>query len=446
MSVKGDYSGRLRIFSVLIIAFALILIGKLYVVQIVEGETFKGKAEHQYTSGSNFFDRGTIFFTQKDGTLVRAATVKTGYILAVNPQFLSKDGDLSAIYNSLNAIVPIDKADFDKKLAKTTDPYEELAHRVSDDDRDKIDALGLSGVNLYEEKWRIYPADSMAAHTLGFEGYIGDELAGRYGLERSYEAVLKRDGDDAFVNFFAEIFSNIKKTLSKESLEGDIVTTIEPAVQAYLEEELTKVTAQYSSEFTGGIVIDPKTGEIYAMALTPTFDPNKPQDADSLAVFRNKLVEDRYEMGSIVKPLTVAAGLDVGAITRITTYKDPGCETLNTRTFCNYDLVSHGNAVTMQEVLNHSLNTGVAFIVSKMGGQNFADYMLKYGLGTTTGIDLPNEGNSLVSNLSTGRDLELAQASFGQGIALTPIQTARALSTLANGGYLITPHLVKQIN
>ena len=99
----------------------------------------------------------------------------------------------------------------------------------------------------------------------------------------------------------------------------------------------------------------------------------------------------------------------------------------------------------MQVVLNKSLNTGAAFVVRKMGNDVFSDYMFKFGLGSTTDIDLPNEGNSLVSNLKTSRDLEHAQASFGQGIALTPITTARALSAMANGGVLIRPHLVKEI-
>jgi len=240
---------------------------------------------------------------------------------------------------------------------------------------------------------------------------------------------------------------NIKKAISEdESFNGDIVTTIEPSVEAFLESEIEKVSEKYSSDFTGGIVINPKTGEIYASALTPTFDPNSPQNESDPAVFSNRLVEDRFEMGSIIKALTLAVGIDSGAITARTTYSDPGCMTLNTRTFCNYDGKSHGSGLSMQIVLNKSLNTGAAFVVSRMGNADFSSAMLRFGLDTTTGIDLPNEGKSLVSNLKTNRDLESAQASFGQGIALTPITTVRALSALANGGTLITPHLVKEIN
>lgn len=439
------FENRLRFLSVLVLAAALVLIGRLYLVQIVRGEAYKEKAERQYVAGASYFDRGSIFFTSKDGNLVPAASIKTGYTLAINPQILSGRTDLENIYELVNAVTPVDREEFFIKARKSADPYEELAKRLSMDTAGKISTLGIPGVSVYAEKWRIYPGEDMAAHAVGLIGYKGNELAGRYGLERYYEDILGRSSDAAFVNFFAEIFSNIEKQVSGESLEGSIVTTIEPSVEAALEESLRGITEQYSSEFTGGIVMDPRTGEIYAMALHPSFDPNAPQKAGDVGIFRNKFVEDRYEMGSIIKPLTMAAGIDAGAVTRRSTYNDPGCQTLNTKTFCNHDLKSHGSAVSMQEVLGKSLNTGVAHVVKKMGNKSFADYMLSFGLSTTTGIDLPNEGASLVSNLKSGRDLEYAQASFGQGIALTPVQTVRALSALANGGNLVTPHLVKEI-
>ena len=438
---------RLRFLSLLILLFALFLIAKLYAVQIISGEDFELKAEHQYVAGVNYFDRGSIFFSTRDGSLVPAATVKLGFILHINPGILIEYGAVESTYEKLNAIVPLDKADYLAKAGRTSDPYEELKRRLGEDEARQIQALKIPGVAVTRERWRVYPGETMAAHAVGLIGYgpTGSEIAGRYGLERKYEDVLGRKGDDVFVNFFAEIFSNIKdKALGDGALDGDIVTTIEPSVEAFLESEIKKVNDQYLSEFTGGIVIDPTTGEIAAMALTPTFDPNSPQEAESSNIFSNKLIEDRYEMGSIIKAMTMASALDAKAVTAKTAYNDPGCMTLNTKTFCNYDLRSHGTSVTMQQVLDQSLNTGAAFAALRMGPKKFDEYMLRFGLGDLTGIDLPNEGNSLVSNLKTNRELE-AQASFGQGIALTPITTVRAMSALANGGTLITPHLVKEI-
>jgi len=426
---------------------ALILGVKLYFVQIVNGDFFKQKAERQYVAGANYFNRGSIFFINKYGDKVPAATLKSGFILAINPEILSRREDLENIYENINSIVPIDKEAFLIKAKKINDPYEEIANRLSQDVAEKIQKLSIVGVSLFTQKWRVYPGGSMAAHAVGFMGYKDKEVAGRYGLERYYENVLVRNGDDAFVNFFAEIFSNIQRSISPDkNLEGDIVISIEPSVESFLEEELRKINDQYSSQFTGGIIIDPKTGEIYAMAIDPTFDLNNSSKEKDVSIFRNKFVEDRYEMGSIIKALTVAAGLDAEAITPNTTYNDSGCMTLNKKTFCNYDGKSHGSNLKMQIVLNKSLNTGAAFIVSRMGKTKFAEYMKNYGLGDITYIDLPNEGNSLISNLESTRDLEYAQASFGQGIALTPIQAVRALSVLANGGTLITPHLVKEID
>lgn len=442
-----EATSRLRVLSIAVILFASVLIIKLYFLQIVNGQVYRDKAEHQYVAGANYFDRGSIYFSAKDSSHVPAATLKTGFTLAMNPEILSKNLNIEDVYKKLNEIVPTDKNIFDTKITKTKDPYEKLTTRLPSDTADKIRSLKVQGLSVYKEKWRIYPGDSMSATTIGFIAFKGNDLAGRYGLERYYEPVLGRSGDDAFVNFFAEVFSNIKKSVTNgDSPEGDIITTIEPTVESFLEAELKKVNETYHSEFTGGIVIDPKTGEIYAIGMDPTFDPNNIKDVKDPNIFRNPFVEDRYEMGSIIKPLTMAAGLDSGAITPQTTFDDPGCLTLNKKTFCNYDNKSHGSNLPMQIILDKSLNTGVSFIVSRMGNQKFTDYMYKYGLGTTTGIDLPNEGHSLVSNLNSPRDLEHAQASFGQGIALTPIITVRALSVLANGGYMITPHLVKEID
>ncbi len=421
---------------------------KLYFLQIIQGEEFRAKAEHQYVAGINYFDRGSIFFTTKDGTLVPGAAVKSGFTLSVNPTITAPLPNLEEMYAKLTALVPLDKNTFLTKAKKASDPYEELAKRVDGLTAEKIQSLKLTGVSVTRERWRTYPGQTMAAHALGLIGYDnGDELAGRYGLERSYESTLKRDGDDVFVNFFAEIFSNLRSAVTDDqTAEGDIVTTLEPSVEAFLERELAQVTSKYSSEFTGGIIIDPHTGEIRAMALTPTFDPNSPASADGAAVFTNKLVESRYEMGSIVKALTYAIGLEENVITAKTTYNDPGCITLNTKTFCNYDGQSHGTNVTMQSALGQSLNTGAALIATRVGTRKFSEGLLSFGLEEKTGIDLPNEGNSLVSNLHTNRELEAAQASFGQGIALTPVGMVRALSALANGGTLITPHLVRQID
>jgi cell division protein FtsI/penicillin-binding protein 2 len=189
--------------------------------------------------------------------------------------------------------------------------------------------------------------------------------------------------------------------------------------------------------------MNPHTGEIIAMSARPTFDPNDRQ-VESPKVFSNPLVEDAYEMGSIIKALSMAIGLETKAITPDTTYKDEGVVMMNGKAVRNVDSRAYGT-VDMQTVLNKSLNTGIAFVMTKVGREEFSKRMLAYGLGKKTGIDLPVEQTGLVGNLSVNRDLEYANAGFGQGISMTPVQAIRALATLANGGKLVTPHILKKI-
>jgi cell division protein FtsI (penicillin-binding protein 3)/stage V sporulation protein D (sporulation-specific penicillin-binding protein) len=177
--------------------------------------------------------------------------------------------------------------------------------------------------------------------------------------------------------------------------------------------------------------------------VLPSFDLNDRRDIP-IESFQNPLVENVYELGSIIKPLTVASGLDAGVITSYSTYYDAGYVELDDFTIKNFDGKGRGT-VSMQEVLNQSLNTGVAHISDLLGKERFRHYFYALKLGSETGIDLPNEGRGLVKNLESPRKVEYATASFGQGVAFTPIGAVRALATLANGGVLITPHLAKRI-
>jgi cell division protein FtsI (penicillin-binding protein 3)/stage V sporulation protein D (sporulation-specific penicillin-binding protein) len=435
---------RITFFSICILLFAILLVGKLYLVQIVSGDDFESKADRQYVQSTyDYFDRGSIYFKTKDGEQVSAATLKNGYIIAINPKLIPNPDEL---YQKLSSIIVLDKEEFLSKANNKNDPYEEVLKRVPFEKAEEITKLKLTGVTSYKERWRFYPGASMAAHALGFIAYKDDTLAGRYGLERYYEDTLRRNNESVFVNFFAEIFSDLKKGLTGDSsLEGDVVTSIEPSVEAYLEQELKLVRETWSSDYAGGIIMNPMNGEIYAIAVDPTFDPNNLKEEKESLIFSNRLVEGSYEMGSIIKPLTMAAGIDSGTVTANSKYYDAGFLTLNKKTIYNFDLKGRGT-VSMQEVLNQSLNTGAAYVALKMGTANFAKYMFDYGVGEETGIDIPNEASGQVSNLKVNRELEYATASFGQGIALTPIQTIRALSTLGNGGKLITPHIATRIN
>lgn len=421
----------------------LLIVAKLYQIQIIDGDIYNDKADKQYTGGqSDVFERGSIYFTDKTGNKISAATVKTGYKVAINPSSVENPED---IFNSLVNLLKLDEEAFANKAFKKDDPYEEIARRVDPNLVENIIKKDLEGVSFYKEKWRFYPGKNLASQTIGFLAYKGDELNAQYGLERYYDDVLERRDAGAFKNFFVELFSGLGQTLvEKKHPKGSLVTTIDPSVQGFAEATLEEIKNQYNPKTSGVIIMNPKNGEIYAMALNPNFDLNDFGKVEDPEIYNNRLVEGVYEMGSIVKPLTMAAGIDAGAVTPDTLYDDKGSMTLNHSTFYNYDKKARG-VVSMQVVLNNSLNTGVAYVVGKMGNEKFAGYM-KSLFAEKTGIDLPNEGMPLLANLNSTRDIEYATASFGQGIAMTPISITRALATLGNGGVLVHPHLVKAID
>ena len=434
--------GRIRFISVIIILVALVMIVRLYFVQIVDGKTFSADAERQNINENTIsYDRGNIYFESKDREIIPAAISRSGFTVAINPKVIENP---DSIYKQLSQFLVLDEAEFLAKVSKKDDPYEEIAEHLNTETANKVQELNIYGVTISTDKWRFYPGGSLASNVIGFVGFDGDELAGRYGLERYYEDTLKKDPSKIYNNFFAEFFSNVKGSLGEDSKEeGDIITTIEPSTQLFLESELKNVREKWGSDEIGGIIINPNNGEIMAMAWSPSFDLNNFSESNA-KFFNNPMVEGVYEMGSIVKPITMAAGIDSGTVSAESTYYDAGFLFLDKRRISNYDNRGRGT-VNMQEVLNQSLNTGAAYVALKMGNESFSDYMKSFGVGTETGIDLPNEGRGLIKNLDSKRDIEIVTASYGQGVAFTPIATVRALSVLANGGTLITPHLVKKI-
>ncbi len=443
--MRKSTTARIRIISAVIFFIGFLLIVRLYHIQINQAEAYREKAQRQYVhTAKDVYNRGSIYFTTKDGEKVSAASVTSGYLVAVNPTIIT---DPEAVYEKIKMHVAISKDDFIAKATLPNRTYVEIDPKVNEATYELLSKESVEGVMLYRNQWRYYPGDTMSARSIGFVGFGSDDgqLRGKYGLERYYDETLYRDNTKLSVNFFAEIFSNLGSLVfeNSEQKSGSVVTTIEPTVARMLDRVLQETQDEYKSKLTGGIIMDPKTGAIYALNVAPTFDLNT-RGTSSIDQFQNPLVENVYEMGSIIKALTMAAGLDSKVVTPQSTYYDAGFLDLNGYTIKNFDGKGRGT-VPMQTVLDQSLNTGVSHIVKLMGREKFRSYFEGLKLGSETGIDLPSEAQGLMKNLQSPRDVEYATASFGQGIAMTPIATARALATLGNGGHLVTPHIVKAI-
>ena len=443
--MRAQFRTRIRIVLALVVCGALLIVGRLYVVQIVHGADYALKADRQFTSSaSGLFDRGSIYFTRKDGTLISAATLATGFLVAINPQTL---GNAEAAYAALTEATAgaVDHDSFFTAAAKENQVYIEVAHHLSDTAGKLLAAKHIPGVQVLRERWRYYPGGSLAAPSIGIVSYgSGAVLTGQTGLEAVYNETLSRSEDSLYKNFFAEIFSSVGNLLmdARDARAGDIITTIEPEVQTRLANDLAKVNETYASTETGGIIMDPATGALIALATYPSYDANNTRSI-SPDVLGNPLVEHVHEFGSIMKPLTMTAGLDAGVITPDSTYNDTGCITVDTRRICNWDLKARG-IIPMKQIILQSLNLGASWVATKLGPDTFRSYFTTL-FGETTGIDQPAENAALTRNLQSPRQVEFDNMSFGQGIAVTPLQMIRALGAVANHGVMVEPHVASSV-
>ncbi|MCB9809188.1 penicillin-binding protein 2 [Candidatus Nomurabacteria bacterium] len=438
---------RLYVVYGFVVVVALIIIYRLVHIQLIQHDTWARMAENQYVGVlPGVTDRGSIFFTTRDGQRVTAATIQRGYKVFINPSVISNIDEVITQIQSILPDLELDSERIRERAARTNDTYEEIIWRISKEEAEAIRDLKIDGVGLASDQWRQYPSHQLASHIVGFVGYNENILEGRYGLEKFYQSTLVRSPNKQVVNFFAQVYSDeasIRDTTPSHE-EGDIVTSIEPQVQTFLDAEVIDIHEKWSSEQTGALILRPSTGEIVALSTSERFDLNDLSGIsnDQLA---NPFVERVYEMGSIIKPLIMSMALQEQVISPSTPFYDSGSVKVGKYTISNFDKRGRGQ-ITMTEVLQQSLNTGMVWISQHLSRSVMKDYLYKLGLNEKTGIDLPYEIKSLTSNLESGREVEYANVSFGQGIALTPMATVRALSALANHGTPTHPHIVTAID
>ena len=306
------------------------------------------------------------------------------------------------------------------------------------------DKVEVNGKTITKNR-RLYVLGEVGAKVLGYFGYTNDSYKGQYGIEKYYNDVLSRDEGDVYANLFAELFANVDGgTFSNVGdHKGDVVLTTDIEASRFLYRTLNEIQNEWHADTVGGIIMDPRDGRIIAMEEIPTFDPNKYNES-KISNYKNDMISGVYEMGSIVKPITMAAALDASVVNTGTTYNDLGVRELNGYKVKNYDGVARG-VVNIQAILDQSLNVGIVFLVEQLGTERFSKYMHAFGMGDETGIDLPSEQAGLVKNLDSKVLVDSATSGFGQGMAITPLQTIRALAALGNGGMIVNPYIVDSI-
>ncbi len=426
---------------------------RLFTLQIVRAGYYKALAHDQHQLYQQLFpQRGKIFMqdfsaNKKGYSLLRAplAINRSFYQVYLAPKNIDQPKK-EEIANDLSHLLDLKKEEIIKKIEKEGDPYEPLKHKIEEAVAKEIIEKQFEGVGIAEEMWRYYPHESLACHLTGFVGIRENGKIGQYGLEGYYEDLLK--GEAGSLTGGKDTFGDWIPSLNEEfepAKDGsDLVLAVDQNIQFKAEEELKRAIEEQGAEDGTVIVLEPETGAIMALANKNIFNPNAYHEVESIGVFLNKAVQEAYEPGSVMKPITMAAGIDSGKISQHTTYIDEGQVNLRGGVIRNVDGKAYGEQ-TMTQVLEKSLNTGAVFVQQKMGADISKNYLEKFGFGEPSGVDLAGEAGGNMSNLLTGREIDLATISFGQGNTVTPLSLAAAFGAIANEGKLMRPHVVEKI-
>ncbi|MDD5145397.1 MAG: penicillin-binding protein 2 [Candidatus Pacebacteria bacterium] len=428
--MKGWRSNLVLIFVFITLAAIL---SRLIYVQIVNRLYWKAMAQGQQNIfEESFGERGTISLSENAFSI---AINKNSTFVYASPSEIT---DCTTTAKNLSEILNIKENLILEKLKKEDTFFVLLKEKLENSEIEKLKELAISGIYLGQERQRSYPQGNFASHILGF---VDANSEGQYGLEGYYNDILK--GKEKLLQKEKGPLGYFFPDLEAEDNKGaNLVLTLDYNIQ-FMAEKLLKEKKEVFNFSSGQIIVmDPVSGKMIALANFPDFDPNKYSEYanESLEIFQNSATQKVFEPGSTFKPITMAAALEEGKITPQTTYVDEGKLKIGGYIISNYDNRVWGKR-TMTEVLEKSINTGAVFAEKLIPHDVFLSYIEKFGFLEKTGIDLP-EKYSENKELLKGYEINFATCSFGQGIAMTPIQLCRAFCAIANGGKLVKPYVV----
>lgn len=448
---------RLRIYSALFLLAFLVLTVRLFYWQILRGKDLSRKARLQHQTGQVLSaPRGNILAS--DGSWL-AARSRTWLCYAFLPEMVD---DKSKIADSLAPLLLeqdevggndykvdlLKEANRLKALFDTSDAnWVPIKHNINTGVKDNIEALNIEGIGFEPEELRIYPEASSAAQLLGFVGKNEEgEDVGYFGLEGYYDLPLS--GKPGFLSresdaVGAPILFGDSSEIS--AIDGvDLLTHIDKSIQLNLDAKLSQGLIKYGASAGTSIVMDPKTGAILAMSSYPSYEPSRYYDFGD-RFFKNPVVSDSFEPGSIFKVFVMAAALDSDVVKPDTKCDMCGVPArVDKYTIETWDNVYRPDS-EMRDVIVHSDNVGMVFVGQKLGVEKLYDYLDKFGIGRLTNIDLQGEATPKLREKDDWSVVDLATASFGQGVAATPIQIITAVSAIANDGKIVAPQVVDKL-
>jgi cell division protein FtsI/penicillin-binding protein 2 len=384
-------------------------------------------------------------------TISRALETILGLDYTTTLEKVSTPSSSTSSYLILSDFVSASKAD---EIRQLMDSYTRMAE---DPKNQQKNPSSLNGIILTPHLQRSYPEGTLGSNVLGFYTLETSEASktadrheirvghGFYGIEEKYNDLLSGTSIDVQVPLDPNKVGDVPQIPPG----SDLILTIDREIQASMESVLDRSVKSSGAVSGTLIVLDPKTGEVLSMATSPRLDPNKYWEINKLfdnAAFFNRAVSTTYEPGSVFKVLTMASALDAGVVTPETPFLDTGEFEIGGAVIRNWD----GNAWGEQNMIGcmqHSLNVCLSWIAKQMGPKTFYDYLNRFGIGHITGIDLANEAVFPLRTPDDGLwyDVDLATHSFGQGLAVTPIQLASAISAAANDGKIMAPHILKSM-
>ena len=431
---------RIKIVMLLIFFLFALIIGKVFYIQVFSYEKLNSYATGLWSRNLPIeANRGKIY--DRNGVVLADNVTTTSLILIPN-QIEDKEKTAELIA----PILGISYEDMYAHVSKKTsiERVHPEGRRLDYETADKISDLELPGVYLLKESKRYYPYGEMLAHTLGF---VGIDNQGLSGLELMYDEYLT--GSYGAIKYFSDAKGN-KLELSEiyeQPQDGiDIYLTIDYNIQIALERELDNAISKYNPDQALGIVMNPKTGEVLAIASRPSFDPSNYEDYSTETINRNLPIWMTYEPGSTFKIITLATALEENLVDlEKEHFYDGGAVTVGGATIHCWKHGGHGDQTFLQ-VVENSCNPGFVDLGLRIGKETLFNYIDNFGFGEVTGIDLNGEASGIIFDIDKIGDLELATTAFGQGVSVTPIQQVTAVSAAINGGTLYTPYIVKSLN
>lgn len=447
---------RLSITMWSFVVVAALVSARLFSVQIVQHSFYEGLATDQHELIKQLLpERGEIYAKDRfsDTGITVIATNQTLYQVYLNPKQIESEDQARAVAEKMAPIVGVDKEVIFTRASKGDDLYEPLQRQVSEQQlsavKQAIEENHLKGVHWIEEEGRYYPEGTVNSSITGFVGIVDDAPKGQYGLEGYFNEELSGTPGSLSTELDASgRFIAVGDKSIVEAQDGDtLVLTIDKNIQYKACMLLQTAVEKHSAKQGSMIIMDPKTGAIMAMCNVPLYDPNNYSDVEDIAVFSNDIVSDQYEAGSVLKPLTMAAGINEGKVTPYTKYVDEGKITVAGYPISNsdYEAVGAYGEVDMVTVLQKSLNTGAIHVVRQVGDEPWYNYLQAFGFGKRTGIDISGEAAGDISAVGKLHEVYSATSSYGHGMTVTPLQLAQAYGALANGGIMMKPYLVDQI-